>query len=412
MVWNLVIPALASIGGSLLSKSSSDKAARTQENIAREQSATTERLARENRDYAQAAYAPYERAGNRAQDYLDALDYGQSGGAYSTSSGGGGSYNGYDDIPPDQVGRLQEIWNTRPDLQQQWNDAVARGEQPFENNPLQFVAYATQGEPQSGAGGITRADAMAQVEASAPWTINEGAYTDSEALAGELYNRELGYLGEDLGTRQGYTNDAIAARTSLNDTYQTDARNRTASMLAGTGQVGKAARYGAETADQLNTEFQTTVRGWQNEDYDPYATGRMQSYGAYGNRRDSNLANRTSGRQAAYADWRTGQDTRVRSGRAAVDARVTGQNAYTDTAINANSNASAAAAQAAERRAAGQQTFYGDVAEAVGGAYGGYAKGKPAAPAAPAYAAPSSTNAIAGYSAVRRPYGLNYRGAY
>ena len=136
--------------------------------------------------------------------------------------------------------------------------------------------------------GITNNEFLARMSEA------DRARADREGVGQTAYDGRVGLLTEDFDTRRGYTDKAITDRAQLNAIYQGQAQDRTASMLGLTGQVGKAARAGAERANELNLEFADTERQWRNEDYDPYASGRYAAY--------SDLARVREGAAERFAD--------------------------------------------------------------------------------------------------------------
>ena len=80
--------------------------------------------------------------------YIVATGPGATGGpagAFSTA------YDGYGDLTGEQRSAANAFLASRPDMQAEWQAALARGEQPFENDPAQFAAYYLSRDPGGGA---------------------------------------------------------------------------------------------------------------------------------------------------------------------------------------------------------------------------------------------------------------------
>ena len=411
-------PSILGAAGSALGASSASRTAKQQAALARETAATNTRLAAEQRSRDEATYAPEIARGSRADSYIDALTYGSGGGASAQ--------------PSDPAAFMQ----ANPALQRLAEEQAAR-----EGRPVDYASFgaAFLADPANAAylnsSAVTRDDVFGQVRASMPWQLTDEEFAAQEGIEQAGFDRNLNEYArdrtairtiadEDFAARRGYTDAAIASRAALNDTYQTQARDRIAASLGLTGQIGKAARAGAQAADQLNLEFADTERTWRNEDYDPYSAVRLATEERYGDRvagryatntaaRSTNQANRTAGRQGSYADYVQGLRSDATRGVNARDSVSQAGRTYTNTAINQNSQAAGVASDAVAQRGAVQQQFYGDVADAAGQGYAAVTaarkRAETPAPAAPTYGAAPR---LAGYAAVRRPTGLNaYRRA-
>ena len=222
--------------------------------------------------------------------------------------------------------------------------------------------------------------------------LADTAYNDMQQVGHDAYAGRRALLEDDWTTRKGYTDTAINDRAQLNDIYQGQARDRIASMLGVNGQVGKAARAGAERANELDLEFSDTVRGWRNQDYDPYATGKYAAYGdlarinegATGTRSGERLdaANAYAGARAnaTSALWNNRQNAAGAYASAnanATDARAQRYGQYAENAANADAANQAqyyAGAQAANRAQwGGYNTAYDNYAAGKANAYGDWA---------------------------------------
>lgn len=87
-----------------------------------------------------------------ARSYYQGVDAAYSAPAPGTGRGAfSTAYDGYGDLTSDQRAAADAFLASRPDMQAEWQAALARGEQPFENDPAQFAAYYLSREPAAGA---------------------------------------------------------------------------------------------------------------------------------------------------------------------------------------------------------------------------------------------------------------------
>lgn len=423
LVGSLISGAASLIGGGQQASAARD-AARAQQAGIDQQIA----LAEQTRNQNEALYAPDVAGGNRAQSYLDAITYGSSG-------GGNGGYGGATD--------WGQYLRQNGDVAAAYATLKHPGETPeqfAERHYQEFGAGEGREAPQMNYGGtgedgaLTREDAlagyydsplyaMADEDYAARSGLTDQAYADETGVysaarddlngiaknrydeTGRLidrgFNDRLGYLTEDLGVRQGYTDAAINDRARLNDIQNQKAQDRISGMLGVSGQTGKAARAYADAAEENNLAYSDTVRGYRNQDYTPFATGRMGAYDTAYSDRGANT-DQYYGDQAdygeAYYDSLAGATNRRSAGRRSdYDSRSAGRanayGSYLDTlgdSVNAGRNARGAVANA--------NTSY---ASTVGGAYGdsarNYADASRASSEAWATGVSGALNAAGGY---------------
>ncbi len=429
MSWGLVAIGVSAVG-TIASASSANNASKDSTRAATEASDANIALARETRDKNEALYAPDMASGDRAQSYLDALTYGSSGGY----DGPGGSYAS----DPEAAAFLDLVEgryaSPTPGQQQLLDDYQASGE----TDPLAFHSRIRYGE---GGGALTREDVMGQIEQQPLYQWNEedygvrndlvdqaytdetGVYTDARERGYELagtrradltgiatnrYDTTRGYLEEDLATRTGYTDKAIADRSALNDIENQKAQDSHAGMLWVTGQAGKFARAIAEATNENNLAYSDTVRAYRNEDDYPYSTGRitnentyagdLEGYGAdyyddiggadasyYDNLTgatktrsagySSNYDTRASGRNSAYGSYVDDLDSRVSTGQNAKGQIANSNSDYASTVSNANTSKAQAYSDSANQRAAITGQAYADASSLAGNVYGAYTYG-------------------------------------
>jgi hypothetical protein len=124
------------------------------------------------------------------------------------------AYNGYDDVTDmGEVARLQQIYNTRPDLQQQWADATEGRPwetHPFDGNPLQFIKWADEQERAQGVQG-------ASADAGSPrdGIVQQIATNPFMQIAQAAADDQLGINDEATSARLGQARDLFGGRTAL-----------------------------------------------------------------------------------------------------------------------------------------------------------------------------------------------------
>lgn len=436
----------AAIGaaGTAYAANSANKAASTAAGAQQAASAEQIALAREQMARSEALLQPYVNQGNRADAYLDALNYG------SGSYGGEGSYAG-------SMGRRApseaELMAAYPEHAAYWRRWEAGGAKPGGHrdqfgdfagyiaaeggyDPATFQSQQSAANPPRPATTVTRDQVEGQIAESLPYRYADEEFDAQEGLATDAWNRAnyFGILAEEeergaldanyvadntradearadrravadeqLQGRLGRVEDSYAAWLPMSQKAEQDAIDLVFSRGGVTGLVGQT-RAGVGQTTQ-NAAMERNLRRYEDVEgaYAPYdaqiwdtesiyqtdkdaALGKRgagyydaalrksdrgyAAQGAYSATQAQNQANRTAGRQNAYADYVAGLNSRSGTGYSAATGQASAGATYADRASDAIGRSADAASQAAYARGQNQQTLYGDVARIAGDAYG------------------------------------------
>jgi hypothetical protein len=203
-------------------------------------------------------------------------------------------YDGYSDINDmGEVARLQQIYNTRPDLQQQWADAtVGRPWEthPFDGNPLQFIKWADEQEAMQAANApatgpdapraVTQQDIIGQIDQTPLAVYGQQDQARDYALADDRAFEINAANERDLAARTALATTQGQYLTNLARQYGTDATARaTADRGASIGRLndytsgqralieGDAARRYLETDQARDTrmgELSRYIGAWDD----------------------------------------------------------------------------------------------------------------------------------------------------
>lgn len=242
--------------------------------------------------------------------------------------------------------------------------------------------------------------------------IARAAYDSQLDLYDQGYAEGEDLLGDQYATRQGFTNDAIAARTYLNNRARADFLDRAGSSFGVTGRLGSVQDAYARSVADEDAAYADTIRGYQNADFNPYAegmsdlsawrsqgrvgagqtrdnrawdaygayaddmggadagyyAGALQSWNNYGARRQQNYTNLSNARTGAYNDWYGGIMSDSNRGQTGRNAIAGFNGAYTSAATNANNANANAQAQGAQNAANIWTSAAGNIADIAGNA--------------------------------------------